>query len=128
MDGHHLIEVWTEPEQWERIREIVEAQDSSLPAKGHAVIFVELDGEEVISYQILHLNAIWLEGLWAKDGRAHLRNLWRTVEKWLRERITTGTDVLTMVRKDESGSRIGEIAMKAMKCDELKVNVYRRHF
>lgn len=125
MGGHHLIEVWTEPEQWERIRGIVEAQDSSLPAAGHAIIFVELDGEEVITYQILHLNAIWLEGLWAKDGRAHLRSMWRAVEHWLRERVTTGSDVLTMVRKDEAGERIGKVA-ESLGCKELPVTVYRR--
>lgn len=119
-------EIWDKAEQWERLRAIVEAQDSSLPAEGHAVIFVELDGEEVVSYQMLHLSAIWLEGLWAKDGRAHLRSLWRSVEKWLKERVTTGTDILTMVRDDEAGARIGAIAAKAMGCEEMKVKVYRR--
>jgi hypothetical protein len=47
--------------------------------------------------------------------------LWRAVENWLRERITTGSDVLTMVRKDEAGERIGKVA-ESLGCKELPVN------
>ncbi len=111
-------------EQVKYIQPLMHALGSDIPAEGHGVIFVQFEGEEVIAFQILQ-QAVFAEGLWAKDGRAHLRTLCNNMLGFLRDKGAGGRQLLTMTRGDAQGTRIGKAA-KYMGFEELDWKVYRR--
>jgi len=103
---------------------ILKQNGSEIPKTGCYVAAVEFDEQgHVIAYQMLQ-NAIFLEGLWARDSSAHLLAVYRLAAKFAHERL--GVDrVLTMTRCDDVGNRIGRIAQK-LGFEKLNWNIFRR--
>lgn len=113
-------------DQLKHIQPIMEREGSQIPAEGCGIIFAQFgENDEVIAFQILHTRAVFAEGLWAKDGRAHLRSICNLMLKFLAEHGAEGRQLLTMTRGDEQGERIGKCA-KYMGFEELDWKIYRR--
>lgn len=103
---------------------VLQRNGSEIPAPGCYVAAIELDENgEVVAYQMLQ-NAIFLEGLWARDASAHLLHLYRMANQYAVETLHVGT-VMTMTRQDEAGNRIGRIAER-LGFERMKWNVFRR--
>ncbi len=111
-------------EQVKYIQPIMQSLGSDIPAQGNGVIFAQFDGEEVVAFQILQMTLL-AEGMYAKDGRAHLRTLCNMMLDHLRAHGGSGRQLLTMTRGDAQGQRIGKAA-KYMGFAELDWKVYRR--
>ena len=106
------------------LRPVLEANGSEIPPAGCYVAAVELDEEgRVVAYQMAQ-NAIFLEGLWARDGPAHLLSLYRMMARYL-ERDLKQSRWLTMTRDDEPGRRIGSVAER-LGMKKMNWNVFRR--
>lgn len=103
---------------------ILNRNGSEIPEPGCYIAAVEFDeNEEVIAYQMLQ-NALFLEGMWAKDHSAHLLRLYRMANQYAVETLKAGK-VLTMTRMDDGGNRIGRIAEK-LGFERMNWNVFRR--
>ena len=123
----HTFRVLTEyADQQKYIAPIMERMGSQIPAEGQGVIFAEFDeAGEVVAFQVLQ-SALFAEGLWARDGSAHLRTLWNMLLKWVDEFAGgSGRGLLTMTRSDEQGQRIGR-AVQRMGFRDTGWKVYRR--
>lgn len=106
------------------IRPILEQNGSEIPSPGCYVAAVEFDEDgKVVAYQLLQ-NAIFLEGLWARDSSAHLRNLYNMATKHAAEKLGVKR-VMTMTRQDEGGQRIGRLA-EALGFTKMSLDVFRR--
>jgi hypothetical protein len=103
---------------------ILEQNGSEIPAPSCYVAAVEFDeAGNVVAYQMLQ-NAIFLEGLWAKDNSAHLLRLYHMANEFAEKRLGAKR-IMTMTRRDEAGERIGRVAQK-LGLEDMKWNVYRR--
>lgn len=103
---------------------VMKRNGSEIPAPGCYVAAVELDeAGEVVAYQMLQ-NAIFLEGMWARDHSAHLLSLYRMANKYAVETLGAGK-VLTMTRNDEAGSRIGRLAER-LGFERMNWSIFRR--
>lgn len=111
-------------DQEKHIQPIMKALGSDIPAAGNGIVFAQFEGEELVAFQILQTMTI-AEGLWAKDGRAHIRTLGNMVIDFFKLQGAAGRDLLTMTRGDEQGQRIGKY-VKYMGFEELDWKVYRR--
>lgn len=90
---------------------IFQDNGSEIPPSGHYVAAVEFDENGVVvAYQLMQ-NAIFLEGLWARDTSAHLLAVYHAAEKYITETLKVDR-WLTMTRNDEQGNRIGKLARK----------------
>jgi hypothetical protein len=99
---------------------------SQIPTEGCGIVFAQIDDkDEVVAFQILHTQAFFAEGLWARDGNAHLRTLCNLMLKFLKEHGAEGRELLTMTRGNEQGERIGKAA-KYMGFEPLDWKVFRR--
>lgn len=126
MPAGERFRVLTTLEEWQPIKKILDEIGGQLPMENAAVIFAEFNEQnEVIAFQIVHSGALFAEGLWARDGSAHLRGIWRRMHAWLLERGGKGREFLTMVRGDETGERIGRVAER-LGCEKTDWKVYRR--
>jgi len=119
----HTYELLTDADELEaRLKPILEANGSELPPRGCYAAAVEVENGEIIAYQMLQ-NAVFLEGLWAKDNSAHLRNLYNMAKT---HAASIGAKrVMTMTRNDESGRRIGKLA-EMLGFERMDWNIYRR--
>jgi hypothetical protein len=112
-------------EQVKYIQPIMREQGSDIPAEGNGVVFAQFDENgELVAFQILQ-QAVFAEGMWAKDGRAHLRTLGNMVIDFLKSKGAAGRDLLTVLRCDEQGRRIGRF-VRYMGFEELDCKLYRR--
>jgi len=106
----HTFRMLTDPEELDvQLRPVLERNGSEIPASGCYIAAVEFDEDgQIVAYQMMQ-NAIFLEGLWAHDHSAHLRNLYNLAMKYAEETIGV-KQIMTMTRNDEGGQRIGRIA------------------
>jgi len=103
---------------------ILRRNGSEIPSPGCYVAAVEFDENgAVVAYQMLQ-NAIFLEGLWARDSSAHLLRLYRMAGQYAVDTLHVGS-IMTMTRQDEAGNRIGRIAEK-LGFERMKWNIFRR--
>lgn len=102
---------------------VLKANGSEIPAKGAYVAAVEMEGEEIVAYQILQM-CIFLEGLWSKDSSSHLLRVWHLAGEYARNKLGA-TGLMTMTRKDDKGNKIGRLAEK-LGFTNLNLNVYRK--
>jgi hypothetical protein len=121
---HEYRTLETPAELEKHIVPILKANGSEIPPIDCYVAAVEFDEQgQVVAYQLLQ-NAIFLEGLWARDSSAHLLAVYRTAAKFAEEKLGA-TRVLTMTREDETGNRIGRIAEK-LGFERMRWNIFRR--
>jgi hypothetical protein len=103
---------------------ILRANGSEIPPAGCYLAAVEFDeAGDVVAYQLLQ-NAIFFEGLWARDATAHLLSVWRMAHRYAKEQLKAER-VLTMTRSDEQGGRIARIA-RALGMEPMNWKVFRR--
>lgn len=103
---------------------VLEGNGSEIPAPGCYVAAVEFDEVgDVVAYQMLQ-NAIFLEGLWSRDGSGHLLRLYHMANDFA-EKTLGAKRIMTMTRRDEDGERIGRLAQK-LGLENMNWNVYRR--
>ena len=121
----HSYRVLTDPDEVQRVVvPVLERNGYEVPPKGCAIAAVEFDEQgEVVAFQMLQ-NAIFAEGLWARDGSAHLRTLGHMVIDYA-EKALGVQRMMTMARQDEQGERIGRYAER-MGFELMPVRVYRR--
>jgi hypothetical protein len=115
----------TDPDELERLLvPIMQREGFGIPQRGCYVAAVEFDeAGEVIAYQMLQ-NALFAEGLWAKQGAgADLRTLGATVIQHARD--LGAQQMLTLTRTDEQGERIGRF-VKRMGFTLMPLKIYRR--
>jgi hypothetical protein len=126
MQPEHTYQVLTDPADIEYyVQPIMRSIGSDTPAPGCGVVFAEFDANgEVVAFQILQ-SAIFAEGMWARDGSAHLRRIWNMTIDYARNLAGSGKDLLTMTRGDKQGNRIGR-AVQRMGFKETGFKVYRR--
>jgi len=102
---------------------ILERNGSEIPPASCYAAAVEFDeAGQIIAYQMLQ-NAIFLEGLWAGDGSAHLLRLYRMAVEHAES--LGAKRIMTMTRDDEAGNRIGRIAEK-LGLTNMHWDVFRR--
>jgi hypothetical protein len=115
----------TDPAELEAVLvPVLKRNGSEIPPKGCYIAAVEFDeAGEVLAYQLLQ-NAIFLEGLWARDNSAHLLTLYRMAETYLVETLKADR-WLTLTRADETGNRIGKLA-KRLGFKQMDWLIFRR--
>ena len=120
----HTYELLTDADELEtRLKPILLSNGSELPPRGCYAAAVEInESGEIIAYQMLQ-NAVFLEGLWAKDHSAQLLRLYRMASKYAES--LGAKRIMTMTRNDEQGKRIGRIA-EALGLEKMDWNIYRR--
>ena len=122
MHEYRVLETPAEIEQ--HLIPVLKANGSEIPPVSHFVAAVEFDEQgQVVAYQMLQ-NAIFLEGLWARDNSAHLLTVYRVASRFASERLGAER-VMTMTRDDETGNRIGRIAEK-LGFERMRWNIFRR--
>jgi len=103
---------------------ILETNGSEVPPKGCYAAAVEFDESgQVVAYQMLQ-NAVFLEGLWAKEPSAQLLRLYRMATKYATDVLGAGR-IMTMTRNDDSGNKIGRIA-EHLGMEKMNWNIFRR--
>lgn len=103
---------------------VLENNGSEIPKAGCYVAAVEFDESgSVVAYQMLQ-NAIFLEGLWSRDGSGHLLRLYHMANDFAEKTLGVNR-IMTMTRRDEAGERIGRIAQK-LGLEDMNWNVFRR--
>jgi hypothetical protein len=103
---------------------VLQENGSEIPERGCYAAAVEFDEDgSVVAYQMLQ-NAIFLEGLWARDHSAHLRNLHNMATKYAVE-VLGAKRLMVMTRQDATGDRIGKLA-RALGFEQMKWNIFRR--
>lgn len=121
---HTYRMVTDQAELEDQLGPVLESNGSEIPAPGSYVAAVEFDETgQVVAYQMIQ-QAVFLEGLWARDHSAHLRNLYNLATKYAAETIGV-KQVMTMTRNDESGKRIGRIA-QALGFHKQDWSIFRR--
>jgi hypothetical protein len=95
-----------------------------IPQPGCYIAAVEFDESgAVVAYQMLQ-NALFLEGMWSRDGSAHLLRLYRMASAYAADKLGAKS-IMTMTRDDETGNRIGGIAER-LGFQKMKWNIFRR--
>lgn len=120
----HTFKILAKQDDLDRvIVPILRTNGSETPPAGCYVAAVEFDESgTVVAYQLLQ-NAIFLEGLWARDNSANLRHLYNLGTRYAKE---IGAErIMTITRQDEAGNRIGKLA-EALGLEKMNWNVYRR--
>jgi hypothetical protein len=103
---------------------VLRENGSEIPAASCYVAAVEFDESgAVVAYQMLQ-NAIFLEGLWARDNSAHLLRLYHMASEFAAKTLGVNR-IMTMTRQDEAGQRIGALAQR-LGFENMKWNVFRR--
>lgn len=107
-----MYKLLVSPEEIEKhLVPVLKANGSEIPKRGCYIAAVEFDEKgEVLAYQMAQ-NALFLEGLWARDKSARLLPLHHILCKYLTEKLNADR-LMTMVRNDETGRRIGRLAQK----------------
>jgi len=102
---------------------VLKANGSEIPPIDCYVASVELDeAGKVLAYQMMQ-NALFLEGMWARDGSAHLLTLYRMCAEFAGK---VGAErFMTMTRQDAAGERIGRIAER-LGFERMPWNIFRR--
>ena len=102
---------------------ILEQNGLEVPPAGCYVAAVEFnDAGEVIAYQMLQ-NALFLEGMWSRDGVAHLLSLHNAVVNYAEG--LGAKRLMTMTRQDKQGEKIGKLAQR-LGYELMPWNVYRK--
>jgi hypothetical protein len=121
----HTYRILNEPDELERLLlPVLKRNGSEIPQSGCYIAAVEFDDAgQIVAYQMLQ-NAIFLEGLWARDHSAHLLRLYRMASQYAVDTLHVGS-MMTMTRQDEAGNRIGRIAER-LGFEHMKWNIFRR--
>lgn len=121
----HTFEMMIDPAELEKkLLPILLRNGSEIPAPGCYIAAVEFDeAGEVVAYQMLQ-NAIFLEGLWARDTSTNMRRLHRVASGYAVNVLGVKT-LMTMTRNDATGNRIGRIAEK-LGFERMNWNIFRR--
>jgi hypothetical protein len=102
---------------------VLEQNGFEVPPAGCYIAACEFDESgALVAYQMAQ-NAVFLEGLWARDHSAHLLRLYRMATEHI-EKLGIKR-IMTMTRCDEQGGRIGRIAEK-LGLKNMHWNVFRR--
>jgi hypothetical protein len=103
---------------------ILRENGSEIPAPGCYVAAVEFDeAGQVVAYQIIQ-NAIFFEGLWARDHSAHLHSVFNMAIDFA-ENTLGAKNPLTLTRNDEQGNRIGRL-IRRFGFKQKDWNIHRR--
>ncbi len=103
---------------------VLRRNGSEVPPAGCFLAAVEFDEcGQVVAYQMMQ-NAVFLEGLWARDHSAHLLTLYHMASRYLTDTLQIPR-FMTMTRDDEQGFRIGRIA-EALGFEKMRWNIFRR--
>lgn len=102
---------------------VLELNCSEIPKAGCYAAAVEFDESgNLVGYLMLQ-NAVFLEGLWARDDSAHLKTLINMAIQHAIEALGA-PPAMTMARKDETGTKVGRIAERLgyikMNCDVFR--------
>jgi hypothetical protein len=89
-----------------------------------SVMFAQFEDDEFVGFQLLQ-QALFAEGLWAKDGRVKLPHLVNMLFEYVDSLGVKPDKLLTMTRGDKQGERVGRFA-KRMGFEETGWKVYRR--
>lgn len=121
----HTFRLLTEQSELDKcLVPILERNGSEIPSPNCYVAAVEFDeGGDVVAYQMLQ-NALFLEGLWARDHSAHLLKLYHMAAEFAENHLGAKR-IMTMTRRDDAGKRIGRLAQK-LGLEDMDWNVYRR--
>ena len=105
---------------------VLRTNGSEIPAPGCYVAAVEFDeGGAVVAYQLLQ-NAIFAEGMWARDHSAHFLKLWHMAMDHAKDALGAAS-MMTLTKKDANGERIGGL-VEHIGFKKQELNVYRRIF
>lgn len=114
----------TQAELDEHLKPILESNGSEIPDSGCYIAAVEFDEEgHVAAYQMIQ-QAIFLEGLWARDHSAHLRSLYNMAVEYARG-VLGASHLMTMTRNDVSGNRVGKV-VEGLGFKRMNWNIFRR--
>lgn len=103
---------------------ILEKNGSEIPTAGCYIAAVQFDDEgSVVAYQMLQ-NAVFLEGMWARDHSANLRSLYNMATHYAVSNLGA-EPAMTMTRNDATGQRIGKLAER-LGFEKMNWNVFRR--
>lgn len=105
----------------ERQKELI---GSVMECPRESVMFAQFEDDEFVHFQLLQ-QALFAEGLWAKDGRANLRSTASMLIAYVEGLGVKPEQLLTMTRSDEKGERIGKF-VKRMGFEDTGYKVYRR--
>lgn len=121
----HTYRMLITPEELElHLVPILKRNGSEIPPSGCYIAAVEFnEAGEVVAYQMAQ-NALFLEGLWARDHSAHLLPLYRLVTDYLVNTLKAER-YLTLTRQDEQGNRIGRLAER-LGFERMNWNIFRR--
>jgi len=119
----HTYAILTEQDDLDtHLLPIFKSNGSEIPTPGAYVAAVEFDElGAVVAYQLAQ-NAVFLEGLWARDSSAHLLRLFHTIRNHLKDVGATG--LMTLTKQDETGDRIGALAER-LGLRKMNWNVFR---
>jgi hypothetical protein len=107
-----------------QLRPVLECNGSEIPASGCYIAAVEFDENgQVVAYQMIQ-QAIFLEGLWARNHSAHLLPLYRMAVDYAQKHLGAN-QIWTMTRNDASGNRIGRI-LERLGSKRMNLNIFRR--
>lgn len=97
---------------------------SVMECPAESVMFAQFEDEEFVGFQLLQ-QALFAEGLWAKDGRVNLRTLASMLISYVEKLGVKPEQLLTMTRSDATGERIGKF-VKRMGFEDTGFRVYRK--
>lgn len=114
----------TDPDELEQLLvPIMQREGFGIPQRGCYVAAVEFDeAGDVLTYQLLQ-NALFLEGMYARDGRSHLLSVHQMAVEHAKQ--LGATSVMTLTKTDEQGERIGRCA-KRLGYEQMPLKIYRR--
>lgn len=123
----HTYALLTEQDDLEtHLLPVLQSNGSEIPAPGCYVAAVEFDeAGAVVAYQMLQ-NAIFAEGMWARDNSAHFLRLWHMAMDHAKE-VLKVPSMMTFTKKDATGERIGNL-VEHVGFVKKDLNVYRRRF
>ena len=120
----HTYKILTDPAELDKhLVPIFQDNGSEIPPSGCYVAAVEFDENGVVVGYQLAQNAVFLEGLWTREGNGHPLALYRKITEHLKSMGISRW--LTITQKDEQGGRIGKLA-KILGFTEMPWTVYRR--
>lgn len=96
----------------------------TMECPAESVMFAQFDDDELVHFQLLQ-QALFAEGLWAKDGRASLRTTASMLLAYVDGMGVKPDQLLTMTRSDATGERIGRF-VRRMGFEDTGFKVYRR--
>ena len=123
----HTYAILTEQDDLDKhLLPVLQTNGSEIPAPGCYLAAVEFDeAGAVVAYQMLQ-QAIFAEGMWARDNSAHFLRLWHMVINHAKDELKVPS-MMTFTRTDATGERIGGLVQQ-IGFEKKDLNVYRRQF